>query len=157
MKVWKTYLLTPNRLLLAKNNNRCPVGTLEITENFSKMIKANNDLFEVWFKSWLISYVPSLMIQPKWFDSDKDPKEGDVILFLKSDKEFDKQYQYGMISDVKYSRDGKIRQLEIEYQNYSEKVKRRTTRGTREIVIIHPVGELGLVRDLNILAEKSVN
>ncbi len=59
-----------------------------------------------------------------------------------------------MICDIKISRDHKIRQIEIEYQNVNEATKRRTTRGTREVVVIHPVHELGLVRELNILASK---
>ena len=77
---------------------------------------------------------------------------GDVVLFLKSDKEFDKQYQYGMISELKVGRDLKIRQIVIEYQNFNEKTKRCTIRGTREVVVIHPVGELGLIRELNLLS-----
>ena len=76
------------------------------------------------------------------------------MLFLKSEKEFDKQYQYGVISDLKVSRDGKIRQVEVEYQNFSESVKRRTTRGTRELVVIHPIDELALVRELNQMFEQ---
>ena len=92
------------------------------------------------------------MFQPKWFKSDQDPKVGDIVLFLKSDKEFKKMYQYGIISDLKISRDQKIREIEIECKNVGEKSKRRTTRGTREVVIIHPVNELGLVRELNILS-----
>ena len=110
-------------------------------------------VFSVWFRAWLTSYVPTLVMQPKWFCSDRDLKKGDVVLFLKSDKEFNKQYQFGMISDIKKSRDLKIRQVEIEYQNYSEKIKRRAIRGTREIVMIHPVDELGLIRELNLLSQ----
>ena len=98
-------LITPNRLLLARNNERCPTGSVTVTENVEKIIQQNNDIFEVWFRSWLISYLPSLMFQPKWFKSDRDPKVGDVVLFLKSDREFDKQYQYGLIKDLKISRD----------------------------------------------------
>ena len=89
------------------------------------------------------------MFQPKWFKSDRDPKVGDVVLFLKSQKEFEKLYQYGVICDLKVSRDGKIRQVEVEYQNFAESVKRKTTRGTRELVVIHPIDELALVRELN--------
>ena len=92
------------------------------------------------------------MLQPKWFRSDMDPKVDDVILFLKSDKEFDKQYQYGIITDLKLNRDYKIRRIEIEYQNHTEKTKRRTLRGTRDVVVVHPADELGLVRELNILS-----
>ena len=142
-------LLTPNRLLLARNNDRCPAGPVNISENISKIVKQHKDLYEAWFRAWLISFVPSLMFQPKWFNSDRDPKIGDVVLFLKSEKTFDRQYQYGIISDLKVSRDGKIRQVEVEYQNFTEGVKRKTTRGTRELVVIHPFEELGLVRELN--------
>ena len=125
----KMDLITSNRK--ARNNNRCPVGTLSVSENAKKIIQMNNDMFEVWFRAWLISYVPTLMIQPKWFRSDRDPKIGDIILYLRSDKEFHKQYQFGKISGVKVGRDG-----------------------TREVVVIHAVDELGLVRELNLLSVK---
>ena len=92
------------------------------------------------------------MHHPKWFKSDSDPKVGDIVLFLKSEKEFEQIYQYGLIKDLKVSRDGKIRQVEVEYQNHNENVKRSTNRGTREIVVIHPFEELGLMRELNIIA-----
>ena len=106
-------LITPNRLLLARNNNRCPVGKLSVTEDVGNIIQRNNDVFSAWFRAWLTSYVPTLMMQPKWFPSDRDLTKADVVLFLKSDKEFDKQYQFGMISDIKISRGLKIRQVEI--------------------------------------------
>ena len=147
-------LITPNRLLFARNNDRCPAGTLNISNDLGKLIEQNNKLFTVWFKAWLTSYVPTLMHQPKWFQSDRDPKVGDVVLFLKSDKEFEKIYQYGLIKDLKVSRDKKIREIEIEYQNFNERTKRFTKRGTREVVVIHPVHELGLLRELNILSNK---
>ena len=35
------------------------------------------------------------------------------------------------------------------YQNHNENVKRYTTRGTREIVVVHPVDELGVIGELN--------
>ena len=145
-------LLTPNRLMLARNNCRGPVGHLKMTGDLDKIIKRNEDVFSTWFKAWMVSYVPGLIIQPKWFNTDRDPKVGDVILFLKSDKEFEKLYQYGIISDLKVSRDGKIRQVEITYQNSSESTKRTTLRGTREVVVIHQADELGLIRELNTLA-----
>ena len=139
--------------MLARNNDRSPVGPVEVSSDVGKIIERNNDIFTVWFKAWLISCVPSLMFQPKWFRSDRDLKVGDIVLFLKSEKEFEQLYQYGRVCDLKVSRDLKIRQVEIEYQNVNEGTKRRTTRGVREIVVIHPVDELGLVRELNPLAD----
>ena len=145
-------ILTPNRLMLGRNNDRCPVGAVTVTSDVKKIIHANVNIFDIWFKCWLISYVPTLMSQPKWYKSDRDSKVGDVVLFLKSEKEFDKQYQYGIVTSVKVSRDGKIRGIEVEYQNHNENVKRRTIRGVREIVVIHPVDELDIMHELSTLS-----
>ena len=146
-------LLTPNRLMLARNNNRCPVGPLKVSGDLVQIVEGNNQLMDAWFKAWLTSYVPSLVFQPKWFNSDTNPKIGDVVLFLKSEKEFDKHYQYGIISDVQKTRDGRIRKLEIEYMNHNEKTRRKTTRASRHVVVIHPLGELGIIRECNRISD----
>ena len=129
---------------------------MTVTGDTKKIIQANANIFETWFKCWVISYVPTLMSQPKWFNSDRDSKIGDVVLFLKSDKEFDKDYQYGIITGVKVSRDGRIREVEVQYQNHSENVKRSTNRGVREILVIHPVDELDIMHELNILSQEFI-
>ena len=129
-------LITPNRLLLGRNNDRSPTGTLSVVDDFSKMLYSNAKIFKAWFKAWLISYVPQLIQLTKWFKSDEQLKVGDVVLFLKSDKAFETQYQYGLVKHVYQSRDGFVRKAEIEYQNHQEKVKRTTVRGVRELVVI---------------------
>ena len=91
-------ILTPNRLILGRNNERCPTGNFDVTNDPRKIILANSDIFKTWFECWLISYVPTLIKQPKWFNSDRDIKLGDVIIFLKRSKEFEKQYQYGLLN-----------------------------------------------------------
>ena len=50
-------------------------------------------------------------------------------------------------------RDGVVRTVDVEYQNHHEKVKRNTRRGVRDLIVIHPIGELGIVRELNELAK----
>ena len=62
-------LLTPNRLRLGRNNNRSPVGPLYVTSDPSKFFGANEAIFNTWFETWLVSHVPKLMSQPKWFSS----------------------------------------------------------------------------------------
>ena len=95
------------------------------------------------------------MRQPKWFVSDRDTKVGDVVLFLKSDKEFDKQYQYGIVKDITIDKDGKIRKLTVEYRNNNENTSRTTIRGARDVVVIHPVDELGIILELGGIARLS--
>ena len=83
-------------------------------------------------------YQPSVR-QPKWFVSDRDIRVGDVVLFTKSDKEFEKIYQYGIVLATFEGKDGLTRVVEVQYQNSNETVKRTTKRCVRELVIVHPV------------------
>ena len=141
-------LLTPNRLLLGRNNSRSPTAPLVLSNDVRQMVQKNCDIFGAWFRSWLTSYVPSLMDAPKWFRNDRNLAEGDVVLFSKSEKEFENIYQYGIIKSVVHSKDGRIRKVEVEYVNHTEKARRCTTRHARDLIVIHPVEELGLSKEL---------
>ena len=145
-------ILTPNRLILGRNNNRNPTAPLELTHDLRRIVESNNDIFKAWFNEWLISYVPTLIEQPKWFTTERNLSEGDVVLFLKSEQEFDRQYQYGIVSSTVVSRDGLVRVAEIKYQNCGENVKRTTKRGVRDLVVIHPIDEIGISKELHELA-----
>jgi hypothetical protein len=135
-------ILTPNRLILGRNNDRCPTHPLELSQDQKRIIENNAKIFRAWFNSWLISYVPTLIERPKWFADDNAVLVGDVVLFLKSEQEFDQQYQYGIVKSVNKGRDGRVRSIEVEYQNHNEKIKRITIRGVRDIVVIHKADEL---------------
>ena len=97
--------------------------------------------------------MPSLIDRPKWHSSNSEVKVGDVVLFLKSEKEFEKDYQYGIIHTVQVGRDGHIRVVEIEYQNHNEGVKRYTSRGVRDLVVIQPVDDPGINAELAEIAQ----
>ena len=101
---------------------------------------------------WLTSYVPTLIEQHKWFASERDICAGDVILFLKLEQEFDRQYQYGIVIAMSVGMDGSVRIAEIEYQNSGENNKRCTKRGVRGLVVIRPVDEIGISAELDHLA-----
>ena len=145
-------VITPNRLILGRNNSRSPTIPLKISSDSRKIIESNNKIFEQWFKEWLVSYVPSLVRQPKWFSTDRNVVVGDVVIFKKSEKEFEKTYQYGIVTKTFESKDGLIRTVELQYQNFNENTKRYTKRGVREIVVVHPVDEIGISAELDKLA-----
>ena len=75
-------------------------------------------------------------------------------MFLKSDREFDLQYQYGLVVDLKKNRDGLVRRVTVEYQNPNEGTKRTTERGVRDLVIISPIDELEIYERLNEIFDK---
>ena len=141
-------LITPNRLKMGRNNDRSPVGTLDVTSDPQKILQSNKMIFNSWFEVWLVSYVPKLMYHPKWFVDDAHLKKGDVVLFLKHEKELSDTYQYGMIEDVKSGQDGKIRSVNVRYRNYNENVNRYTTRSVRQLVKIHSTDEMDELHDM---------
>ena len=59
-------IITPIRLILSRNNERCPNALLVISGDHKGLIECNAKIFKAWFKAWLISYVLSLIECPKW-------------------------------------------------------------------------------------------
>ena len=101
-------LITPCRLRLGRNDQRSPVGPLKVTGKITRFLKLNEQIYNTWSEYWLISCVPKLMRQPKWFKCDEDLKNGDIVLFIKQEGNISGNYQYGMVSDVKKRIDGEI-------------------------------------------------
>ena len=95
-------LITRNRLLMRRNNERSPEGSLEVSNDYDRIMKQNNKIHQFWFENWLISHVPKLMFQPKWFQTSRDVKVGDIVLFLKNYSLLSKTYQYGVITNIEY-------------------------------------------------------
>ena len=83
-------------------------------------MKTNKKIFNTWFETWLVNHVLKLMHQPKWFQSDRDLKVCDFVLFIKRESKIARKYQYGMIHEVLPSRDGTIRNIFVKYRNDQE-------------------------------------
>ena len=78
-------LITPNRLLLGRNNSRSPVGEMVVCDNPSKLMKENLKICNAWFQSWLLNHVPKLMDQNKWFNGDNNLQVGHIVLSVWND------------------------------------------------------------------------
>ena len=142
-------LITPNRLILGRNNNRSPNAPITLCNDHKRLIDRNATIFRAWFKAWLTSYVPTLIERPKWHKTDEEVSIGDIVLFLKSEKEYDEQYQYGQICKIHRGRDGLIRKVDVKYKNANEDTFRVTNRGVRELVIISPIDEVDIYERLD--------
>ena len=148
-------LITPNRLRLGRNNDRSPVGAVEVITTPSRFLQGNKKIFKIWFENWLLSHVPKLMFHPKWFNSERDVIVGDVIFFLKNEGSLNNTYQYGMIKDVEFSKDDKIRRVTVKYWNSNENTNPETRRAVRNIVIIYPVDETCIAQEHGEMATKA--
>ena len=110
-------IITPNRLKLGRNNDRSPTEPVTIESNPKKILEANQKIFQSWFENWLLSHVPKLIEQQKWFRTDDELSVGDIVLFLKNESVLCSTYQYGMIVGVEKSNDGIVRRVVIKYKN----------------------------------------
>jgi hypothetical protein len=141
-------LITPNRLRLGRNNERSPVGPVDLTDRFDRILSQNINIYNTWWEAWLTVAVPKLVPQPKWFRNDGGIRVGDVVIFKKVDSPISGVYQYGIIQSVKVSSDGVVRTAVIRYRNSSEDVDRTTTRSVRTVVVIHRIDELNIMQEL---------
>ena len=128
---------------------------MKVVWNHLKVLEVNKKICSVWFETWLISHVPKLMEQPKWFHSDRDVKICDVILFTKNEGSVVNTYQYGMVHETELSRDGLIQKVIIKYKNSSENIDHFTTRAVRDLVLIYPVEEIHIMEELGKIATTS--
>ena len=62
-------LITPDRLILGRNNERLPNAPIIICSDHEKLIENNSLIFKAWFKAWMISFVPLLIDRPKWHNT----------------------------------------------------------------------------------------
>ena len=154
-----TDLITPSRLLLGRNNRRAMTGYARI-QGPGRLMDQMERVYRSWWEAWknekLLDYIP----QPsKWLKSNGNVQVGDVVIFLKTDKDQtlgDPLWKMGRIQELETSSDGLARVAIIRYKNSGEAVFRTTRRSVRKLAVLHREGDLELVEELNI-ASKSVN
>ena len=78
-------LITPNRLKLGRNNERSPVGAIDITDKLDRILQQNAAIYNTWWEAWLTCAVPKLVPQPKWFRDEGGVRVGDVVIFRRRD------------------------------------------------------------------------
>lgn len=144
-------LLTPNRLRLGRNNERSPDGEMITMVNPLKILDENMMIFNTWFEVWLL-HIPNFMSQRKWFHDDKPITKGDVVIFTKQESIINNNYQYGMVEEVHFGKDGKARRATIRFKNYRENKFRFTNRAVRSLVLIQSVDEIDIFTELATMA-----
>ena len=146
-------LITPNRLIHGRSNRRALSGPCTI-ERPSKMLEKMDDVFEAWWRAWHQERVADYVAKPpKWFRSGPDLREGDIVVFQKKGPEQvlgSPIWTVGRIVEITQSeKDGKVREVQIEYRNSNEKAWRRTHRAARTVAVLHREEDLDVMQGLN--------
>ncbi len=143
-------VLTPNRLLLGRNNRRSMSGPCTV-DSKSSMLEAIESVFQAWWGLWndvrLANFVSK---PPKWFRSSPNLEVGDIVIFTKDGHELklgEVVWTVGrVVVAVPSWFDGKVWQVKIEFKNASEfrqiKAPTRTTdRAARSVARLAKEGE----------------
>ena len=78
-------------------------------------------------------------------------REGDIVIFLKSDSENrlgEPVWRIVRVKSVNVSEDGLIRTAVLEYRNMSKKTLRTTNRSAPSVVVVHREGDLDVLQSL---------
>ena len=77
-------IVTPNRLLLGRNNQRSPTFVAEFEtglQQYDERLLRNSTINHTWYEL-LLKMVPDLVFRPKWFDNTiHKPQVGDYVFF----------------------------------------------------------------------------
>ena len=148
-------LISPNMLRHGRNNNRAVSGPVKISADNKQMMKDVTRRTEAWFKIFKDSCIPQLVIQRKWFKSERDLAVGDLVFFRKTESELgDGNWIVGLIDQVIPSDDGLIRKVVVRYRNSSEDFDRFTTRSVRKLIKLFNIDEENLSIDLQWVEEQ---
>ena len=135
-------IITPNRLVMGRNNFRSLEGSgvfLEMSSNYTRILERNRHIYNSWFQGF-IDNIHLLDLRPKkWLKSSRFPVINDIVLFVFNDGGYSKEstvWRLGKISKI-----GK-RNVTVEYYIGDSKSSTLVERSIRDISIVYSVGEL---------------
>ncbi|CAG2250996.1 unnamed protein product [Mytilus edulis] len=106
-------VLTPNMLLLMKNNTSIPQGVFDEKDVYAKRWwKQIQYLANVFWRRWLREYLPTLQQRNKWQREQRDVKIDDIVI-VADDHTSRGQWPLGRVIEVIRSRDSLIRSCVI--------------------------------------------
>ena len=151
-------IITPNRLLLGRNNQRAPVFVEEFKSGkkaYEDRILRNSEINRAWYEL-LLKTVPSLVWRPKWFENSKcPPKVDDYVLFQHKESVMGSEHtewRIGLVTDITKSESSSTTIYHLAYKCCIKSDKKKpedwvvathnTTRILREIVLLMTEDEL---------------
>ena len=145
-------LITPNRILLGRNNRRALSGYARIESN-SRLVGQIDSVYKAWWAAWLNQRLADFIPRPnKWHNTTRPVKVKDIVIYLKEAPEQhfgEPVWKIGKIVKVHTSKDDDvIRNVTIQYKNSSEKSFRYTRRSVRSIAVVFSEDELDLVQQV---------
>ena len=135
------FLVTPNSLILGKNQNRSVSGPIELEDCYvnNQFTNANEitELVQSQIAKMAHKYVPGRKVCKA-----SPPLIGEIILFVMKESERSRNVQYKFGRVIENYVDGRENKIRIKYKNSTELVFREVCRHINEIVVILSLQDL---------------
>ena len=146
-------LLTPNRLLLGRNNDRALLGRPQILP-LTKLERLQREVEEKWLQQWSEDRLLSLLPESRQGGSGAEvkAKKGDIVIFTRSGADTlevwgRSPWRLGRICGIE-DKDN-VRSCWIEYSDGKAKALKKTFRSLRTVVVLNVEEETDELRALN--------
>lgn len=110
-----TYLC-PNDLLLGRATSRVPSGPFRDALNPRQRVEFVQSIVNYFWKKWTRDYFPSLLIQPKWHTTQRNLREGDIVL-IQDANQIRGQWKLGIVVKAFPGGDRRVRRVKVQYKN----------------------------------------
>ena len=138
-------IITPNCLLLGRGRSKNPGGWQPVSEStILKRYRLVQEITDVFWKQWLRTCAPSLLLDPKWHSEHRDLRIGDIVLVMDTDA-IRAEYRLAVVKEVYPGADGKVRKVMISYRRYKVKDSNVQYTGSTEQNCIRAVQRLALI------------
>ena len=111
-------VLTPNHLLLIRGNMPLPWGDFHLGETYRKQWKYVQHIMTQFWRQWLRAYLPQLQMRPKWVNTERNLRNGDIVLLIDENTPGG-AWPLGLITDEKEGRDGLVRSATVKTKSTS--------------------------------------
>ena len=113
--------LTPNHLLLLRENAPTPLGTFQRSDLYRQRWRQVQYLSSQFWKRWIREYLPLLHARQRWHDVQTNLKVGELVLVM-SENTPRGLWPLGLVMNVSEGRDGLVRSARVKTQ-YKEMVR----------------------------------
>ena len=140
-----TYL-SPNDLLLGRNERLAPVGKLVGDPDPKFRLQFLDSLASNFWKRWQRDYFPQLIVQQKWHTRSRNIRIGDIVL-VQDCNAVRGDWRLGEVSQVNQGRDGMVRDVVVRHKLRSEGKEYKGLpnkffkRSVHRIVVVIPIEE----------------
>ena len=141
--------LTPNQLLLGRNNAEIPSMSYDESSRFSARVSFVENVHKEWWSRWIAEVLPTLIPCRRWKSRHRNLKKGDIVMLNYKGNLVD-DYRLARIAEVYPDKRNLVRSVDIMFRKSDSREPLEVYRskplvmervGVQRLSLIQPVDE----------------